>query len=344
MDYVVITFLYLAILLYLLLGGADFGAGIIELFTSRKNRRVTHETLYQAIGPIWEANHMWLIIAIVILFVGFPRIYSVMSVSLHIPLLLLLLGIIARGTAFVFRHYDAVHDRMQGVYATIFVYSSLVTPLFIGILAGSALAGYVDPAAPDFLSAYVWSWLHWFGVAVGVFTVALCGYLASVYTIGEATTEADRQRFIRKTRLLTVVAFAAGALVFVAARYEGLPLLTWIFGNPVGITAIGLATISLGLLWYVLGQASRTWLPRVLAGFQVTMILLAVGYTHFPNFIRLRNGQHLSLFEQLAPAKTISALGWALLLGSLFILPALGYLYYSFQHVSRPQSAEAHGG
>ncbi|PJJ52935.1 cytochrome d ubiquinol oxidase subunit II [Hymenobacter chitinivorans] len=338
MDYVVIAYLYLAILLYLLLGGADFGAGIIELFTSRKNRRVTHETLYQAIGPIWEANHMWLIIAIVILFVGFPRIYSVMSVSLHIPLLLLLLGIIARGTAFVFRHYDAVHDRMQSVYATIFVYSSLVTPLFIGILAGSALAGYIDPAAPDFLSAYVWSWLHWFGVAVGVFTVALCGFLASVYTIGEATTEADRQRFIRKTRLLIIVAFAAGALVFVAARYEGLPLMSWIFGNAVGLTAIGLATISLGLLWYVLGRG-LTWLPRVLAGFQVTMILLAVGYAHFPDFIRLRNGQHLSLVEQLAPAKTVSALGWALLVGSVFILPALGYLYYSFQHASRPQSA-----
>src|SRR4028119_640673 len=178
MHYVVITYLCPAILLYLLLGGADFGAGIMELFTRRKNRSAARQTMSHAIGPIWEANHMWLIIAVVILFVGFPRIYGVMLVYLHIPLLVMLLGIIARGTAFVFRHYDAVKDRMQRVYNRVFALSSTVTPFFLGVIAASVLAGYVNPQAPDFLTAYVFSWLHWFAVAVGVFTVALCGYLA----------------------------------------------------------------------------------------------------------------------------------------------------------------------
>src|SRR5687768_8802194 len=100
---VVIIFLWLSILVYFLLGGADFGAGIIEMFTSKKRVRRTRATLYHAIGPVWEANHMWLIIAIVILFVGFPHIYSTLSIHLHIPLLIMLMGIIARGTAFVFR-------------------------------------------------------------------------------------------------------------------------------------------------------------------------------------------------------------------------------------------------
>ncbi|MDU0371967.1 cytochrome d ubiquinol oxidase subunit II [Hymenobacter endophyticus] len=330
LSYVVIAYLFLAILLYLLLGGADFGGGIIELFTSEKNRRVTRETVYHAIGPIWEANHMWLIIAVVILFVGFPRIYTTMSVHLHLPLLALLLGIIARGTAFGFRHYDAVHDRMQGVYSRIFVYSSAITPFFLGVIAGSALAGYIDPLATDFWTAYVGSWLHPFALAVGVFTVALCGYLAAVYTIGEARTAPDRQRFVRKTRLLTVVAVVAGALVFVAAYMEKLPLLHWVLGNAVGRTALGLATASLGLLWLRLDRGNTAML-RILAGFQVTMILLAVGYAHFPNFLMLRGGHHLSLVDELAPPRTVEALGQALLLGSLLILPALFYLYYSFE-------------
>src|SRR5688500_9395037 len=119
MLYVVIVYLWTAILLYLLLGGADFGAGIIEFFTSRRNRSRTRRTMYQAIGPVWEANHMWLIITIVILFVGFPKIYTTMSVYLHIPLTAMLLGIIARGTAFVFRNYDAVKDDLQKVYSRI---------------------------------------------------------------------------------------------------------------------------------------------------------------------------------------------------------------------------------
>src|SRR5688572_29988348 len=135
MDKVVIVYLFLSILLYLLLGGADFGAGIIEMFTSTKNLKRTRKTLYHAIGPIWEANHMWLIIAIVILFVGFPVIYSDLSVYLHIPLLIMLMGIIARGTAFVFRHYDAVRDNMQETYNRIFIWSSFITPLFLGIIA-----------------------------------------------------------------------------------------------------------------------------------------------------------------------------------------------------------------
>jgi cytochrome d ubiquinol oxidase subunit II len=108
-----------------------FGAGIIEMFTSPKHVRRTRKTLYHAIGPIWEANHMWLIIAIVILFVGFPLIYTTLSTHLHIPLVIMLMGIIARGTAFTFRHYDAIQDSMQDIYSRIFVWSSFITPLFL---------------------------------------------------------------------------------------------------------------------------------------------------------------------------------------------------------------------
>ncbi|UOG75839.1 cytochrome d ubiquinol oxidase subunit II [Hymenobacter tibetensis] len=341
MQYVVITYLCLAILLYLLLGGADFGAGIMELFTSSKNRSAARQTMSHAIGPIWEANHMWLIIAVVILFVGFPRIYSVMSVYLHIPLLIMLMGIIARGTAFVFRHYDAVKDRMQQLYNRIFALSSAVTPFFLGVIAASVVAGTIDLQASDFLSAYVFSWLHWFSVAVGVFTVALCGYLASVYSIGEAHNEADKRYFIRKTRTMTVLAFAAGGLVFLAAEMEGIPLWQWIFGNVVGTAAVVLATISLGAMAYAVGRG-WTVLPRLLAGFQVTMILLAIGYRHFPDFIVVQNGANLSLLKDQAPAATIDALGWALLLGSIFILPALYYLYYSFQHQAEEVAEAAH--
>ncbi len=330
MQYIVIAYLCAAILLYVLLGGADFGAGIVELFTSNPNRQKARKTMYQAIGPIWEANHMWLIIAVVILFVAFPRIYSVMSVSLHIPLLIMLMGVIARGTAFGFRHYDAVKDSMQGLYNRIFAVGSIVTPFFLGIIAASMIAGYIDPKATDFLSAYVFSWLHWFSVAVGLFTVALCGYLASVYVVGEAENEPDKQRFIRKTTIMTIAAVSCGLLVFGAAHLEGIPLLRWVFGNPVGLTAIGLATVSLLGSAYLLHQG-QTLLPRMLAGFQVTMILVAVGYAHFPDFIVIRGGRNLSLTGQIAPASTITALGWALLLGSIFILPALFYLYYSFE-------------
>jgi cytochrome d ubiquinol oxidase subunit II len=107
MIYVVLTFLFLSILFYLLFGGADFGVGILELFSASKNKKITKETAYRVIGPVWEANHIWLIICIVILWIAFPYYYYIIVTQLHIPLTLLLVGIIGRGTAFVFRHYDA---------------------------------------------------------------------------------------------------------------------------------------------------------------------------------------------------------------------------------------------
>ncbi|WP_183574572.1 cytochrome d ubiquinol oxidase subunit II [Mucilaginibacter sp. X5P1] len=331
MLYVVIGFLFFAIVLYFLLGGADFGAGIIELFTSDDNKSRTRRTSYQAIGPIWEANHMWLIIAIVILFVGFPVIYSEICTYLHIPLLIMLMGVTARGTAFSFRNYDAVKDdKMQALYNHIFVYSSFITPLFLGITAGSVISRQVDPAADSFLTAFVFSWLNWFSVAVGFFTVALCGFLAAIYLIGEAKEQFDVKRFTKKAVIMNAAAVGFGGLVFLAAEVENVHLAHWIFGNPVSLTAVIAASMSLVLLWYLLSKG-KTKVIRILAGFQVTMILVSVGYRHFPNVMMVKGGNNLSLLTNHAPAATINDLGWALLVGSLFILPALGYLYYSFQ-------------
>jgi len=332
---VVILFLFFAIVLYFLLGGADFGAGIIELFTSDGNKSRTRKTMYQAIGPIWEANHMWLIIAVVILFVGFPTIYSQLCIYLHIPLLIMLMGIIARGTAFSFRNYDAVKDeKTQALYNHIFVYSSVVTPLFLGITAGSAISGQIDFNAHDYLSAYIFSWLNWFSIAVGFFTVALCGFLAAIYLIGEADNPPYVQRFIKKAKALNIAAFVCGGLVFIAAEVQKIHLAHWIFGNTISLIAVIAAFVSLIVLWITISKGRRM-IARIFAAFQVTMILLSVGYRHFPNFIILKGGQNMSLLADHASAKTIDDLGIALLIGSLFILPALFYLYYSFKERSR---------
>jgi cytochrome d ubiquinol oxidase subunit II len=335
MIYVVIVFLWTAILLYILLGGADFGAGIIELFTSKQNRPKTRKTMYDAIGPIWEANHMWLIIAIVILFVGFPKIYTTISVYLHIPLVCMLLGIIARGTAFVFRNYDAVKDDMQRIYTPIFIYSSLITPFFLGIIAASSVSGSIDVQAANFTSAYIFSWLNWFSVAVGIFTVSICAYLATIFIIGQTENEGDKNHFIKKAYRTIYSVMLCGALVFAASIVEKIPLLNWIFGALPGIIAVSAATISLVVMLWALNK-NRPILLRLLAGFQITMILFAATYRHFPDIVLITNGDNLSLLTHQGQAKTIDSLGYALLIGSVFILPALFYLIYIFQKKQSP--------
>lgn len=330
MLYVVLAYLFLSVLLYVLLGGADFGAGIIEMFTSDRNKDRTRSMTYRAIGPVWESNHMWLIILVVILFVGFPEFYITVSIYLHIPVLIMLLGIIARGTAFIFRHYDAVQDRFQYWYNKVFVYSSFITPLFMGILAGAILSGQLDPKASSFYDLYVAPWFNMFCLSVGLFMVALCGFLASIYLIGVALGPYDRKRFIHKAGLTNVLAIAAGIGVFLSAWHQHIPLWTWIFGNPVSRYAMIAASASLVLLWYYLLRG-KIYRLRVLAGFEVTMILLSILYHHFPELLVMKHHAPLSLLVNTAPENTLRALGWALLGGSVLILPFLGYLFYRFQ-------------
>ncbi|MGJ1362537.1 cytochrome d ubiquinol oxidase subunit II [Sphingobacterium spiritivorum] len=333
MLYVVIAYLWAAICLYLILGGADFGAGIVELISGKETRPRVRNLMYKAIGPIWEANHMWLIIAIVILFVGFPEIYTTMSIYMHLPLLMMLIGIIARGTAFTFRNYDAVEDNMQTVYFRIFTISSLITPFFLGIIAASTVSSHIDTQATDFYTAYISSWFNWFGIAVGLFTVAICGYLASIFAIGQVEQKEDRRLMIRLAKLFVFVVMGCGVLVFAAAYYSHIPLLNWVLGDIWGQIAIFLASCS--VIWLFISFRNESIsLMRVLAGFQVVMILFAATYKHYPNLILLKNGQHLSLVEHAGAEGAISSLAWALLLGSIFILPTLFYLMYSFSRKS----------
>ena len=234
MIYIVIGFLWLSICLYIILGGADFGAGIVEMFTNKKARHKTHEIMYESIAPVWEANHMWLIIAIVILFVGFPDIYTTMSTYLHIPLVLMLVGIIARGTAFTFRHYDAVKDNWQVLYTQIFYYASLLTPFFLGLIAAATVSHSINPDATTFLDLYVYSWLNWFGVSVGLFTVALCAYLASIFSLRETRGKEELLLMIRKSKQTMIFVVITGILVFLTAYFSDIPLLMWVFSKPLG--------------------------------------------------------------------------------------------------------------
>jgi cytochrome d ubiquinol oxidase subunit II len=137
-----------------------------------------------------------------------------------------------------------------------------------------------------------------------------------------------------KAKVLNILAFVFGGLVFLAAEIQNIHLASWIFGNAISLTAVILASISLFLLWITINKGKRL-IARAFASFQVSMILLSVGYRHYPNFIMIKGGNNLSVLTHHATEKTIDTLGMALLIGSLFILPSLFYLYYSFKDRNR---------
>jgi cytochrome d ubiquinol oxidase subunit II len=343
MLYFVVFFLWTSLLIYLLLGGADFGIGILELFSDARDRPRIQKAAHEVIGPIWEANHMWLIIAVVILFVGFPQIYAAASIYLHIPLVIMLFGIIARGTSFTFRNYDPVKDNWQRLYNRIFIYSSFVTPLCLGIIAGSAVSQRIDPHALSFTGAYIDGWLNAFSFSIGIFTVAICGFLAAVYLTGQTSNKDDKTALIRMAGQMNLGMGLAGTLIFVAAVIDEVPLYSWVFGNSVGLAAVLISLLSLIGLWRTL-YMDKPRSTRLLAGIMVATLLFAVTYAHFPDVILFRDGSRLSLTSASTQPKTIEVLGMALLIGSCFILPALIYLIYTFIKKEKKNNEQIHAG
>ena len=329
MGWVVLFFLAASLYLYCLLGGADFGAGVLELFVKKEDREKHEKLAVQAMGPVWEANHMWLIIVIVILFNGFPKAYSTVSIYFHLPLTLMLIGIILRGCAFIFRSYDAVRDRSRKYYSLVFSLSSVLAPLMLGVVMGGLFYG-VDAGARGYRELYVDPWLNWFAFSVGFFVLSIFVFLASVFMIGEDRTGEFREYFIRRAKAMNAITVAAGAFVFLAAELNGISLLGLYLRSTRSMPCRIAATFSLFFFWNFVSRGS-VWRSRMAAGFQLAMILGAWFSVLFPHMLFFRNGDSLDFWEAAAPPLPMAILGWSLILGAIFFAPALYYLFAVFK-------------
>ncbi len=230
------------------LGGADFGAGIVELFSTKKNKQITRDVVYRVMGPIWEANHIWLIILLVILWIAFPVYFNVIIIYLHLPLTLVLLGITMRGVAFVFRHYDAVVDNSQILYNWMFRISSLITPIFLGMSFATLIGGNIiiteDYSNYTFYQIFMAPWLNTFSILVGLFYAALCAFMASTLLIGESQGEI-RKIYSRKSAIYTIVLVIIGFILLAYGFLSENEFIKDFITNPVSIVAIVLSGILL---------------------------------------------------------------------------------------------------
>ncbi|WP_075343571.1 cytochrome d ubiquinol oxidase subunit II [Tenacibaculum agarivorans] len=329
---VVLFFLAFSLLLYVLLGGADFGAGIIELFSSEDNQKITKKTIYRVMGPVWEANHIWIIILIVILWVAFPQYYKVMVTSLHIPITLMLIGITLRGVAFVFRHYDAYVDNSQRIYNWLFRVSSLVTPIFLGMIFGGMISSKIviptEEFTPSFAEAYITPWFNPFSFLVGIFFASLCAFLSAVLLIGEADEE-GYPVYVRKAKIATIVVVILGFITISYGYFADRYFVEGIIKNPISVSMIILSALCLVPLWFFIKKGNRIY-SRIFAGIQVILIIAVALIPHFPNILLIKN-ESMSLLQNTAPDSVIKVLGISLLIGGGIILPGLFHLLKSFK-------------
>ena len=315
-----------SLVLYALLGGADYGGGVWDLFAFGSRAREQRKLIADAISPVWEANHVWLILVIVILFTAFPPAFAAIATALHIPITLLLIGIVLRGTAFTFRTYDIQRDDVQRRWSLVFSTASIITPILLGTILGAIASGTITVEDGAVTSGFFNSWLAPFPIAVGFFALALFAFLAAVYLTLE-TQQRELQEDFRTRALLSGVAVGLLALtVFVLAKTgaptvrAGISRTVWALGLHF-FTAI-FALSALYTLW-----TRRYRLARVFAAGQVTLILLGWAFAQYPHLVE----PNITLISAAAPRITLQLLFGALAAGAILLFPSYYYLFIIFK-------------
>ncbi|MCR4374410.1 MAG: cytochrome d ubiquinol oxidase subunit II [Acidobacteria bacterium] len=319
-----------ALNVYVLTGGADFGGGVWDLLTSGPRRNQQRQFIAQTIGPIWEANHVWLVLVVVLTFTAFPAAFATLGTVLHLPLAVMLVGIVLRGAAFVFRSYGSRSPEQRRNWGRTFAVASTLTPLLLGIVIGAISTGAVGAAqvqigAATFRDVFVAPWWSPFPIAVGVLALALFAMLAAVYLAYETHDEALREDFRRR-------ALAAAAAVFVAAfgalavsqrdapmMRAGLLGSSWAL--PLQVATGASAVTAIGALWW-----RRYAVARLAAATQLSLILWGWAFAQFPYVVP----SSLTIRNSVAPRVTLVLVAWALAAGAVLLIPSLLYLRRTF--------------
>ena len=324
--------LVLTLTTYALLGGADYGGGVWDLLAGGPTGERQRATIARAIGPVWEANHVWLIAAVVILFTGFPRAFAAVSIFLHVPLLVVLVGIVLRGSAFVFRAYGPRDPRHEWLWGRVFAVASTVTPLFLGVVVGAITEGKLPQThTGSFADVFVTPWLTPFAMCVGVFALTLFAFLAAVYLTLEAREPAERAAF-RAQALVSgaLVGVFALTVLLLAEPEVRLALTASAWAIPLHLATGVSAVAAFACLWL-----EQYRLARIAAAAQVALILWGWALAQYPYAIR----PHLTLMESAAPENVLVLLLQVLAVGAVVLVPSLVYLFGIFG----PRGHGAHG-
>jgi cytochrome bd ubiquinol oxidase subunit II len=320
-----------ALVVYAVLGGADFGGGIWDLFATGPRKHAQRDAIAHAMGPVWEANHVWLIFVIVIIFSAFPAAYAALSIALFVPFHLVLLGIILRGAAFVFRAYSPESARTTGSgpagrrWGAVFGAASVMTPVLLGMCLGAISSGAIlmlDGSVV--INGQVPAWLQPVSLLIGALALSLCAYLAAVFLANE-TAGALREDFRTRALLAGTAVVGLSAIALPVVRAEARHLWDGLIGGPATPLLIPGVIAALLSGWWL--RQRRYRLARVSAVVQIACLLAGWAVAQSPYIIY----PGMTLAQAAAPPSTLIFILWTTPVGMALLVPSLWYLFRVFK-------------
>ncbi len=326
----------IALMIYTLSAGADFGGGAWTLLASGRRAEDQRQLVDDAIGPIWEANHVWLILVVVLLFVCFPGAFAAVSTALHIPLTVMLIGIVLRGSAFaflhVYTHAEQAHDPGPRRFSRIFAVASLITPITLGVTLGALSTGiHVDRTTGLVHTDFISEWLAPFPFAAGLFTLCLFAFLAAVYLANEAE-DRELSDIFRRRALITAAVLSVTALLAFIAAGPGAPVIHAGLSSSGWALPLHLATGLAAVLAIVFLWQRRLRLARLAAMAQAALIVGGWAFAQYPYLVF----PDFTIADAAAPSTVLVPVLIALGVGAVVLVPSLVYLYVIFKTRRRP--------
>ncbi len=315
-----------SLVFYALLGGADFGGGFWDLLSRGPRATAQRRLIAHAIGPVWETNHVWLVVAVVVLFTAFPRAFAVVSTALFVPVTLLLAGIVLRGAGFAFHSYRLHEDGAEpGRWGTVFAAASLLTPILLGVTIGAMSSGKIRTDTLLF-TGDTSPWLAAFPVSVGLLTLAAFSYVAAAYLVLESPDLALQDDF-RARAMWSAAATALLSVAVPALARSGAPeFYRALTGSEWSVPLVVLTgTAALGA--YVALRLRVYALARACAALQTALVILGWGLSQFPCLVR----PDLTVYDAAAPAATLRLMIYALAAGAVFLFPSVFVLFRVFK-------------
>jgi cytochrome bd ubiquinol oxidase subunit II len=322
---ILLAVMWVGMTAYILFAGADFGGGFWDLFAgSAENGRRTRSLIEHALGPVWETNHVWLIFVLVVLWTGFSPAFAAVMSTLYIPLTAAAVGIIARGSAFAFRKAS---DQLwqQRLFGATFAFSSVVTPYFLGAVAGAVASGRVPLGLAR---GDIWSsWWNPTSTVTGVLAVAVCAYLAAVYLTHDAERSAPElvEPMRRRALVAGVAAGVLSAVGLLVLRTDAPPLFAELTGGAAGLLTAASALCGLASLGLLVLR--RYVAVRLTAAATVTAVMWAWATGQYPLVLPPR----VTISEVQSTPAVLDATLVALAAGAVLLLPSLVWLYTLFQ-------------
>jgi cytochrome bd ubiquinol oxidase subunit II len=325
LTYAILIILWLSLIAYAVLGGADFGGGIWDFFAFGKEAGRQRSLIGQALGPVWEANHVWLIFLIVGLFTAFPPAFSILSTALFVPFTLAVIGIVLRGAAFIFRaNSEAVTSKVWG---RVFSTASTITPFFFGTAAAAVASGQVHVQGGRVQTDLLAGWTTPFALTIGALALSLCAVLAAVNLIIEAQHNNDAElveAFRRRAMIAGAITLVLDAVAFILSPFQA-PLLWHGLLDHALPLAIATALIGLGAATSLFLRRYR--LARVLAFTTTALIFASWGLSQFPYLVPVA----VTINTAASPPSTLLALLISTSIGMALLLPSLWFLFHVFR-------------